>query len=196
MHLNHNFFTFIAMVLIGWVTIVNGVAIAEINYADSKLLQVNDEVTIEQSSDNTGFDQTLEQNFSPEDRARLRKALTDFAKNNDPEHNQIEQKRKEMQENVQARFNDCNKDNDISLDREETTLCLPQVARHFNYVDIDENNVITIEELELAQAKSHERKRAVEAKIEAQKIQEAETILKSKINKVNKEAATSRKRPS
>ena len=196
MHLNHNFFTFIAMVLIGWVTIVNGVAIAEINYADSKLLQVNDEVPIEQSSDNTGFDQTLEQNFSPEDRARLRKALTDFAKNNDPEHNQIEQKRKEMQENVQARFNDCNKDNDISLDREETTLCLPQVARHFNYVDIDENNVITIEELELAQAKSHERKRAVEAKIEAQKIQEAETILKSKINKVNKEAATSRKRPS
>ena len=196
MHLNHNFFTFTAVFLIGSVTMANGVAIAEINYADSKLLQVNDEVTIEQSSDNTGFDQTLEHNFSPEDRARLRKALTDFAKNNDPEHNQIEQKRKEMQENVQARFNDCNKDNDISLDREETTLCLPQVARHFNYVDIDENNVITIEELELAQAKSHERKRAVEAKIEAQKIQEAETILKSKINKVNKEAATSRKRPS
>ena len=196
MNLNHHLLTLPAIFLIGWVTVVNGVEIAETNYADGKLLSVNDEIAIDNSNDNTGFDQTLEHNFSPEDRARLRKALTDFAKNNDPEHNQIEQKRKEMQDNVQARFNDCNKDNDDSLDREETTLCLPQVARHFNYVDVDENNVITIEELELAQAKSNERKRAVEAKIEAQKIQETEAILKSKINKANKQAATNRRRPS
>ena len=196
MYLNHNFLTLPAVFLIGCVTLMNNVAIAENKYLDSKSLLVNDETAVEDDSDNSGLEQTLEHNFSPEDRARLRKALTDFAKNNDPEHNQIEQKRKEMQDNVQARFNDCNKDNDDSLDREETTLCLPQVARHFNYVDIDENNVITIEELELAQAKSHERKRAVEAKIEAQKIQEAEAILKSKINKANKQAATHRKRPS
>ncbi len=169
---------------------------AENRLPTSKFMLVNDENLAEEPNEESGYDLTLEHNFSPEDRARLRKALTDFAKNNDPEHIHIEQKRKAMQENVQARFNECNKDNDDSLDREETTLCLPQVARHFNYVDIDENNVITIEELELAQAKSHERQRAAEAKIEAQKIQEAEAALKSKINKANKQATTNRKRPS
>ena len=211
MHLKHNFLFVTAKILISqlslaWatsicinlicLTLISSVANAENKVFDSKSQLVSDETSVEENAADSGFDQTLEHNFSPEDRARLRKALTDFAKNNDPEHNQIEQKRKEMRDNVETRFNDCNKDNDDSLDREETTLCLPQVARHFNYVDIDENNVITIEELELAQAKSNERKRAVEAKIEAQKIQDAEAALKSKINKANKQAATNRKRPS
>lgn len=143
------------------------------------------------------LEQTLEYNFSPEDRARLRKALYDYAKSTDPEHQQIAKKRKSMKESIQARFNDCNKDNDDSLDREEVTYCLPQIARHFGYVDIDENGVITLEELELAQAKQIERQKAEEAKIEAQKIQEAEEAIKSKNKeKVNKQASTVRKRPS
>jgi hypothetical protein len=156
-----------------------------------------DEKIITEETDNTAIDQTLERNFSPEDRARLRKALGDYAKSTDPEHNQIEQKRKAMQDSVEARFNDCNKDNDDSLDREETTHCLPQVARHFSYVDIDEDEVITLEELELAQAKQIERQKAAEAKIEAQKILEAEAAIKDKSKaKVNKQAANTRKRPS
>ena len=143
------------------------------------------------------LEQTLEYNFSPEDRARLRKALYDYAKSTDPEHQQIAKKRKSMKESIQARFNDCNRDNDDSLDREEVTYCLPQIARHFGYVDIDENGVITLEELELAQAKQIERQKAEEAKIEAQKIQEAEEAIKSKNKeKVNKQASTVRKRPS
>ena len=156
-----------------------------------------DEKMITEESDPTALEQTLEHNFSPEDRARLRKALGDYAKSTDPEHNQIEQKRKAMQESVEARFNECNKDNDDSLDREETTHCLPQVARHFSYVDIDEDEVITLEELELAQAKQIERQKAAEAKMEAQKILEAETAIKDKSKaKVNKQAANTRKRPS
>ncbi len=146
-------------------------------------------------TDDNGVEQTLEHNFSPDDRARLRKALADYAKSTDPEHNQIEQKRKAMKESVAARFNACDKDSDESLDREETTECLPQVARHFSYVDVDENELITIEELDLAQSKSIERQKAAEAKIEAQKIQEAEAAIKSKI-KINKQAANNRKRPS
>lgn len=151
----------------------------------------------EEENDPGALEQTLEYNFSPEDRARLRKALTDYARSSDPEHNQIEQKRKAMKESVQARFNYCNKDNDDSLDREEATQCLPQVARHFSYVDVDENEVITLDELELAQAKQIERQKAAEAKIEAQKIQEAETAIKNKSNaKINKQAVGSRKPPS
>ena len=73
---------------------------------------------------------------------------------------------------------------------------MPQIARHFNFVDVDENNVITLEELELAQAKSIERQKAAEAKMEAQKILEAEAEIKSKSrSRANKEASNIRKRP-
>lgn len=155
-----------------------------------------DEKSSSIENDDIGLEKTLEQNFSPEDRARLRKALADYAKNTDPEHSQIEIKRKAMKESVAKRFNDCNKDNDDSLDREETTQCLPQIARHFNYVDVDEDGVITLEELELAQSKSIERQKAAEARLEAQRIKEAEEEIKNKSKaKDNKQAANGRKKP-
>jgi len=102
-----------------------------------------------------------------------------------------------MKDSVEERFNYCDKDNDDSIDREEATQCLPQIARHFSYVDVDEDGVITLDELELAQAKSVERQKAAEAKIEAEKIQEAEAEIKSKSKaKANKQALNTRKRPS
>lgn len=157
---------------------------------------VAEDKSVTDDTDTGAIEQTLEYNFSPEDRARLRKALGDYAKSTDPEHNQIALKRKAMQESVEERFNECNKDNDDSLDREEATHCLPQVARHFSYVDVDEDEVITLEELQLAQAKQIERQKAAEAKMEAQKIQEAEAAIKDKSKaKINKQAANSRKRP-
>jgi Ca2+-binding EF-hand superfamily protein len=141
-------------------------------------------------------EQTLEYNFSPEDRARLRKALADYSKSTDPEHHQIELRRKAMKESVEERFNGCDKDNDESIDREEATLCLPQIARRFSTVDVDEDGVITLEELELAQAKSIERQKAAEAKIEAQKIQEAEAEIKNKGKfKGSKQALNAHKKP-
>ncbi|MES2547322.1 MAG: hypothetical protein V4575_06410 [Pseudomonadota bacterium] len=165
-------------------------------FADAKNGLAADDKTLLEQIDESGLEKTLEHNFSPDDRARLRKALADYAKSTDPEHAQIEQKRKAMKESVQIRFNDCNKDNDDSIDREEATLCLPQIARHFNFVDVDENNVITLEELELAQAKSIERQKAAEAKMEAQKILDAEAEIKSKgKSRANKEASNMRKRP-
>jgi Ca2+-binding EF-hand superfamily protein len=139
---------------------------------------------------------TLENNFSPEDRARLRKALADYSKSTDPEHHQIELRRKAMKESVENRFNGCDKDNDDSIDREEATMCLPQIARRFNTVDVDEDGVITLDELELAQAKSIERQKAAEAKMEAQKIQEAEAEIKNKAKlKGNKQALNTHKKP-
>lgn len=153
--------------------------------------------TPQQATDNDveGLEQTLEHNFSPEDRARLRKALADYAKNTDPEHEKMEAKRRAMKANIAERFNQCNDDNDDSLDRYETTKCLPQVARHFNYVDVDQDNVITLEELELAHAKSIKRKKEAEAKIEAKRIAEAEARIKAKKQRqLNKQAANGDKK--
>ncbi len=174
-----------------------GNLVAEPVLAGGKNTFIAEDQPLLEQMDDSGLEKTIEYNFSPDDRARLRKALSDYAKSSDPEHAQIEQKRKAMKESVAVRFNDCNKDNDDSIDREEATLCLPQIARHFNFVDVDANNVITLEELELAQAKSIERQKAAEAKMEAQKILEAETEIKNKARaKINKEASNPRKNPS
>lgn len=162
--------------------------------AESKSSEIK---PLAEESDEAGLEQTIEYNFSPEDRARLRKALSDYSKNTDPEHNQIELRRKAMRDNVEARFSECDKDNDDSIDRVEATACLPQIARHFSFVDVDEDNVITLEELELAQAKMEERQKAVEAKIEAQRILETEAEIKNKGKvKINKQALSARKHPS
>jgi hypothetical protein len=166
-------------------------------------------------NDDAGLTKTLENNFSPEDRARLRKALSDYARNTDPDHQLMLQKRKAMHDSISQRFNECNRDNDDSLDREEATLCLPQVARHFSYVDLDGDGVITLDELENAYAKMVERQRAAEAKTESQQAQtivsdvdaEAKNKSKSKslspvipasssVNSSGKDTSDSRKRPS
>ncbi len=175
---------------------VLGTSLVSPVFAGGKNSFIAEDKSMVDDADTSAIEQTLEHNFSPDDRARLRKALGDYAKSTDPEHNQIAQKRKAMQESVEKRFNECNRDNDDSLDREEATHCLPQVARHFSYVDIDEDEVITLEELQLAQVKQIERQRAAEAKMEAQKIEEAEAAIKDKSKlKTNKQAANGRKRP-
>jgi len=150
------------------------------------------------SDDTYALEKTLEYNFSPVDRARLRKALADYARNNDPEHIQIKRQRKAMRDSLQERFVQCNNDLDDSLDRQEVTECLPQIARHFNAVDVDEDNVITFAELELAQAKWQERHRAAEAKLEAQRIKAAEAEIKRKAAepKKSKQAAAKAGQPS
>ena len=180
--------------------------------ADLKLpVRLSENRVIE--NDDVGLSKTLEHNFSPEDRARLRKALTDYARNTDPDHQLMQQKRKAMHDSISQRFNECNRDNDDSLDREESTLCLPQVARHFSYVDLDGNGVITLDELENAYAKMMERQREAEAKTQLQQsiVSDSDADLKSRnkskptssvipanssVNSTVKDAAGLRKRPS
>ena len=129
-----------------------------------------------------GLEQTLNYNFSPEARVRLRKSLSEYAKSTDPEHRQIEARRREMRESVKARFSACDKDIDDTIDRTETTECLPQVARHFNQVDANNDGLISLDELEEAQARIEERERLVEAKMQADtkaqadKVREAEVV--------------------
>lgn len=179
--------------------------------ADLKLpIRLTDNRMID--NDDAGLSKTLEHNFSPEDRARLRKALSDYARNTDPDHQLMLQKRKVMHDSISQRFNECNRDNDDSLDREEATLCLPQVARHFSYVDLDGNGVITLDELENAYAQMVERQREAEAKTQAQqaivsdsdtdksknKSKPASAVIpaNSTVNSTGKDVSVIRKRPS
>lgn len=181
-------------------------------FADLKLpVRLTDNRIID--NDDVGLSKTLEHNFSPEDRARLRKALSDYARNTDPDHQLMLQKRKAMHDSISQRFNECNRDNDDSLDREEATLCLPQVARHFSYVDLDGNGVITLDELENAYAKMVERQREAEAKSETQQniVSDSDVDAKSRnkskpssavipanspVNSSGKDVSVIRKRPS
>lgn len=121
-----------------------------------------------------GLQQTLNLNFSPEHREKLRKALDDYARSVDPSHDQIEERRRAMQESIESRFFEADTDGDSTLDRQEATDKLPQIARHFNSVDINQDNLISLSELVEAQARILERRRAAEVVLEQHKQLEAE----------------------
>ena len=61
-----------------------------------------------------------------------------------------------MLDSVELRFLACDTDSDDTLDVFEATQCLPQVARMFRDVDINNDNVITLDEIAIL-AKSYER---------------------------------------
>jgi hypothetical protein len=62
-----------------------------------------------------------------------------------------------MLDSVEKRFYACDTDSDNTLDVFETTQCLPQVARQFRRVDVDNDNVITLDEISML-AKEYEYK--------------------------------------
>ncbi|MES1989023.1 MAG: EF-hand domain-containing protein [Pseudomonadota bacterium] len=129
-----------------------------------------------------GMRQTLNLNFSPENREKIRKALDDYAKSVDQDHDRIEERRRAMQESLKERFLDADNDNDGTIDRQEATEKLPQIARLFSQVDTNQDGVISLEELQDAQSRAAERRSAAEAAIEAQKLQaiDASAATKSK----------------
>lgn len=127
-----------------------------------------------------GMQQTLNLNFSPENREKLRKALDDYAKSVDQDHERIEERRRAMQESIKARFLDADNDNDGTIDRQEATEKLPQIARLFSQVDSNQDGVISLEELEDAQARTIERRRAAEVALEAKKLQTSDASAEAK----------------
>lgn len=166
--------------------------------ADKTKRTAEDDRQIEESNKAEGLQQTLNLNFSPEHREKLRKALDDYARSVDPSHDQIEERRRLMQESVETRFFEADTDGDSTLDRQEATEKLPQIARHFNSVDTNQDNLISLGELVEAQARILERRKAVEASLEQQKQQkllEAEAALATSKPK-NKQATNSSKKKS
>ena len=151
---------------------------------DSQRLAANEGASAEE-----GLQQTLNLNFSPENREKLRRALDDYARSVDENHEQIEARRKAMHESIEARFLDADTDGDGMVTRQEATEKLPQIARHFNQVDTNEDGAITIDELEEAQARILERRKAAEMAIEEKKLQAAVEAV------VNKQAETAPAKP-
>lgn len=143
---------------------------------------------------NDGMQQTLQLNFSPENREKIRKALDDYAKSVDHDHDQIEERRRAMQESIKVRFLDADSDGDGTIDRQEATERLPQIARHFSQVDTNQDNVISLDELEEAQVRILERRKAAEAAVEAKKLQDADTSAVATKRKSKQASDNTRKR--
>lgn len=129
--------------------------------------------TTNQSADeaNFGLQQTLELNFSPENREKLRRALDEYARSVDQNHAQIEKNRRLMSESIERRFLEADGDGDGSVDRQEATEKLPQIARQFSQVDTNHDELTTIDELEEAQTRIMERRRAAEMALQQQKLE-------------------------
>ena len=80
----------------------------------------------------------------------LKVIINEFTTQQNDEFNAfLQEKRSEMLLSVEKRFVDCDKDNDDTLDVFETTVCLPQVARQFRNVDINNDNLISLDELSI-----------------------------------------------
>ena len=88
---------------------------------------------------------------------QIRDALAIYSRAEDKNNAIYEQKRRAMLDSVELRFLACDTDADDTLDVFEATQCLPQVARMFRDVDIDNDNVITLDEIAIL-AKTFERK--------------------------------------
>lgn len=112
--------------------------------------------------------QALEGNVSAEERLRLRNDLETYSRSEDPDHNQLEARRRAMRERAKQRFQSADKDSDGSISREEAWESMPQLARHFDQVDTNNDGIITEDEMEAAQARALERQRAATAKNDVQ----------------------------
>lgn len=126
-----------------------------------QLRRAADNIDIPDANDPT--QQTLNLNFSPEERLRLRKALDAYARAVDPSHDQITERRRSTQKSIESRFLAADRDNNNSLDRQEATESLPQVARHFAQVDYNQDGFVTIDELFTFQNRLEERKKINDA---------------------------------
>jgi hypothetical protein len=89
---------------------------------------------------------------------QIREALDEFTRYDTKNNIIYEQKRREMLDSIETRFHACDPDNDNTLDVYETTVCLPQVARQFRQVDINNDNVISLDELSILAKDFHSRK--------------------------------------
>lgn len=135
----------------------------------------NPEDKLVQPGDETGAEQVQGLgSVSLEERMRLRMDLNHYSRTNDPIHHQIQDRRRSMSKGIQERFFRADRDNDNLLSRQEVVDSLPQVARHYNQVDLDADGFISITELVDYQAKLIERQRAAELRI--QQAREAELM--------------------
>jgi hypothetical protein len=156
--------------------------------------QGNAEEVVPQITDEDAQDlsdqQTLGDEVSYEDRVLLRRDIDAYSRSADPI--QLEERRRIMHKQIQESFFAADRNNDGSLSREEAAETLPQIVRHFSEVDLNGDDVITINELAEAQAKAIERQRMAETKIEEARLNEIKEAEKQAKRK-SKQATANRK---
>jgi EF hand len=160
--------------------------------AQSNAEEITPQITDEDIQD-VPDQQTLGDDVSDEDRVLLRRDLDTYSRSANPDHVLLEERRRMMHKQIQERFFAADRDNDGSLSREEAAEALPQIARHFNEVDLNGDDVITINELAVAQAKAEERQRMAESKLEEAKLNDIKDA-DSQTKRKGKQATVSRKR--
>lgn len=135
--------------------------------------------------------QNLDEGISVEERMQLRRDLVEYSRAVDPSHIQIEERRQLMRKRIQERFLGSDKDNDGTISREEAAETLPQIFRHFSQVDLNADGVVSMSELEAAQARAVARQQAATAKEDTTKQEDAAQADAPK--RKNKQAAATHK---
>jgi low affinity Fe/Cu permease len=147
----------------------------------------NDEVIKSQSTDasktsNEPIGVNMDENI------RLRRDLDEYSRAVDPAHVQIEERRRVMHKRLQERFSEADRDNDGAISIEEAYDTMPQLARHFGAVDLNSDHVITLDELEVLQAKIVERQRVTTYKSDIPEMDNSKVKNKPTNSKYSKRA--------
>lgn len=99
----------------------------------------------------------LEQSFTLDERERMHRELDQFSSNYYPGHVQLEERRRHM---LRERFKQADQDNDGTLTREEAEVHMPGLAKHFDEMDIDNDGLVSVDEILSTQAKQREAREA------------------------------------
>jgi hypothetical protein len=91
--------------------------------------------------------QRLDDQLSPEERRSLRGNLNEYARKAYPDNNQIEGRRRMMQERFRMA------DEFGVITRSEAQLRLPKLAQHFDEIDVNNDGFITRDEMAAAREK-------------------------------------------
>ena len=107
-----------------------------------------------------------EERLTPEARRRLRDTLTTFSRAY-PDRELIEERRRLMHDRIEERLNNADKSGGVgSITRSEAQLRMPRLARQFDQIDTNGDNVITREEIQAARERAAMEKRET-ARIES-----------------------------
>lgn len=148
---------------------------------------INDEA-IKSSSTDTSKSSNEAIGVNMDDNIRLRRDLDEYSRAVDPAHVQIEERRRVMHKRLQERFAETDRDNDGAISIDEAYDTMPQLARHFGAVDLNNDRVITFDELEALQSKIAERQRVATYKADIPDIENTKAKNKNTSSKNSKHA--------
>lgn len=94
--------------------------------------------------------QKVEEKLPPEARRRLREVLNAYSRQAYPEDDPVAERRRLMHDRMQERLNNADKNGVGSISRSEAQLRMPRLARQFDQIDLNGDNIITSDEMQAA----------------------------------------------